>query len=96
MGVTDAKQVLSHCAALGDGIPVSYAQAFLEIASEPGLSITHLADRLHMPLSTVSRVVLALSDPHKYGLIHVAYASDEKRRKVITLTEKGRKAAAKF
>lgn len=96
MSVTKAKEVLSICADLGEGIPVSYAQAFLEIAGDPGLSITSLALRLGMPLSTVSRAVLALSDRTKYGLVHVEYASDEKRRKVIMLTEKGRKAAARF
>lgn len=88
--------MLGYCAAFGEGLPVSYAQAFIEIAADPGLSITTLADRLNMPLSTVSRIVAALADAKKYGLVDVSYASDEKRRKVITLSEKGRKSAAKF
>ncbi len=90
-----AKHVLGQCAAFGEGIPVSYAQAFIEIAAEPGLSLTTLSDRLNMPLSTVSRIVAALADK-KYNLIEVSFAPDEKRRKVIILSDKGQEALAKF
>lgn len=93
MSLTDARNVLSRFAACGDGMPVSYAQAFIEIAEDPGLSITTLAERVAMPLSTVSRIVSALSDAKKYHLVTVDIAQDEKRRKVVGLTARGAQLA---
>ena len=94
MTLADARLVLARFAACGEGgMPVSYAQAFVEIAADPGLSVTTLAERLNSPLSTVSRIVAALTDPKKYNLVKVTIASDEKRRKVVELTKAGRALA---
>jgi DNA-binding MarR family transcriptional regulator len=93
MSLNNARAVLRNFAARGDGMPVSYAQAFIEIAADPGLSITTLAERVGMPLSTVSRIVAALADPKKYNLVTVVIAQDEKRRKVVGLTGVGQKLA---
>lgn len=90
------RYVLSQLASVNEGMPVSYARAFIEIAQDPGLSITTLAERLGSPLSTVSRSVAALADKKKYGLVTVTIAADEKRRKVLNLSETGAKMAALF
>lgn len=93
MSLNDARATLARFAACGEGMPVSYAQAFVEISADPGLSVTTLAERLNSPLSTVSRIVAALADPKKYNLVKVTIASDEKRRKMVDLTKPGRALA---
>lgn len=96
MPINHVRFILSHLATINEGMPVSYARAFIEIVQDPGLSITTLAERLGSPLSTVSRSVAALADDKKYGLITVTIAEDEKRRKVLNLSAAGEKLAALF
>lgn len=93
MTLANARAVLARFAACGEGMPVSYAQAFIEIAADPGLSVTILAERMNSPLSTVSRIVAALADQKKYGLVAVRIDADEKRRKMVELTKAGRALA---
>lgn len=89
MSLDQTQKTLQKFSALVYGMPISYALAYIEVAKDEGLSITTLADRLDTPLSTISRVVAALSDPKKYDLIKVTIDSDEKRRKIISLTKHG-------
>lgn len=90
MSLSQAQVTLEKFSNLAYGMPISYALAYLEVAKDEGLSITTLAERLNLPLSTVSRKVAALSDPKKYNLIQVIIDRDEKRRKIISLTDKGK------
>ncbi len=90
MSLNDAHDTLKKFSALAHGFPVSYALTYLEVAHDEGLSITTLAERTDMPLSTISRVVAALSDVKKYDLLTVKIAKDEKRRKIIGLTKHGK------
>lgn len=78
--------------------PLQYAVCLGEIASHEGLSLTQLAERTAMPLSTVSRIVGALSKNrpnnarggHGYDLIRVTISATERRKKELTLTPRGR------
>ncbi len=74
--------------------PLQYAVCLAEIAQNEGLSLTHLSERTGMPLSTVSRIVGALSRHRQrgtaYGLIRVSVAAEERRRKELHLTGQGR------
>ncbi len=90
MSLSDAHTTIQKFSSIADGMPVSYALTYLEVARDEGLSITTLAERTDMPLSTISRVVSALSDDKKYNLLNVSIASDEKRRKIINLTPRGK------
>ena len=94
-------ETLTRCRALLqvwqriDGeFPLQYMLCLIEIAADEGLSLSDLATRTHMPLSTVSRIVGALSDHRKngksYGLIRVDISATERRRKELSLTPKGR------
>lgn len=61
---------------------------------DEGLSLTELADRANIPLSTVSRItsMLAMKNGRKaYGLVTVNIAPQERRRKQIYLSDKGKK-----
>lgn len=74
--------------------PLQYMLCLIEIAADEGISLSDLATRTQMPLSTVSRIVGALSDHRKngksYGLIRVDISATERRRKELSLSPKGR------
>jgi DNA-binding MarR family transcriptional regulator len=74
--------------------PLQYAVCLAEIAMEEGLSVTRLSEKTGMALSTVSRIVGALSSHRQkgapYGLVRLAVSKQERRRKEIFLTPRGR------
>jgi DNA-binding MarR family transcriptional regulator len=74
--------------------PPHYAVCLFEIALNEGLSLTQLAEKVDLSLSTVSRIVGALSDfrPNglPYGLIEIRVSVAERRRKELILTSKGK------
>jgi DNA-binding MarR family transcriptional regulator len=74
--------------------PLQYAVCLAEISMNEGLSLTRLAETAGMPLSTVSRIVGALSKHRQkgapYGLVRVVISAEERRKKEIYLTSRGR------
>lgn len=74
--------------------PLQYAVCLAEISLDEGLSLTSLSARTGMPLSTVSRIIGALSQKRQmgapYDLIRVAISPAERRRKELYLTANGR------
>lgn len=73
--------------------PLQYAVCFTEISLNEGLSLTALSKKTGMALSTVSRIVGALSQHRQkgtpYGLVNVEISPTERRRKELHLTAKG-------
>lgn len=78
--------------------PLQYSICLAEIALCPGISLTELAEKTGMPLSTVSRIIGALSKKRQrgkpYELVEVTISPEERRRKQITLTARGRDVMA--
>jgi DNA-binding MarR family transcriptional regulator len=78
--------------------PLQYTICLCEIAKDEGLSLTALAQRTGMPLSTVSRIVGALSQNRQrgapYNLVRVVMAANERRRKELYLSVRGRAVTA--
>lgn len=74
--------------------PLQYAICLTEIYLDEGLSLTRLSEKTGMALSTVSRIVGALSKHRQkgspYGLVKVVIAAEERRRKELYLTAKGK------
>lgn len=74
--------------------PLQYAVCLAEISQEEGLSLTELSVRTGMALSTVSRIVGALSKNRQkgtpYNLIRIKISAAERRRKELYLTPRGR------
>jgi DNA-binding MarR family transcriptional regulator len=74
--------------------PLQYAICLAEIALDEGMSLTILSARTGMPLSTVSRIVGALSRRRQkgaaFGLVRVAVSKQERRRKELYLAPRGR------
>ena len=75
--------------------PIQYAICLLHISYDEGLSLTDLAKRAEIPLSTTSRIIGALSDHRRcgqaFGLVSVGISSTERRRKMLYLTPRGKK-----
>ena len=73
--------------------PLQYAVCFAEISMDEGLSLTSLSRKTGMSLSTVSRIVSALSDKRKrglaYGLVETQISPTERRQKQIYLSTRG-------
>ena len=78
--------------------PLQYSICLTEIALNPGISLTALAEKTGMPLSTVSRIIGALSKKRQrgkpYELVQVTVSPEERRRKQIELTPHGRDVMA--
>lgn len=80
--------------------PIQYAICLSEISLNEGCSLTTLAERTGLSLSTVSRIVGSLSDFRQngepYGLIELKISLQERRRKELYLTPKGRQVLQKI
>lgn len=74
--------------------PIQYAICLVHIYQHEGSTISALAERAGLALSTVSRIVGALSDARQYGkpfrFIDVRPSQSDSRKKEIYLTDKGR------
>ncbi|MBP2300303.1 MarR family transcriptional regulator [Azospirillum picis] len=87
-------QVLEAFRKLDPDLPIQYALSFMTIAQSEGISIGELAERLGIAQSSASRNVAALSRWHSFGkagldLVQAQEDPRERRRKVVTLTDKG-------
>ena len=78
--------------------PLQYAVCLCEIANDEGMSLTQLAQKTGLALSTVSRIIGALSKYRQkgapYNLVKVTISAEERRRKELSLTPKGRAVVA--
>ena len=79
--------------------PIQYAVCLTEISLDEGLSLSELAGRTGLALSTVSRIVGALSEKRQgagkpYGLVTVKISAGERRRKELYLSPEGRAVLA--
>lgn len=89
-----ALELLREFQSIDNEFPIQYAVCLLEIASDEGLSPTALADRTDLALSTVSRIIGALSDNRQKGeafyLINARTSRLSRRSKELYLTARGR------
>jgi len=74
--------------------PLQYGICLAQIAMDEGMSLTALSKKTNLGLSTVSRIVGALSkyrqNGNPYGLVELKVSPQERRRKELYLSEKGR------
>ena len=75
--------------------PLQYAVCLAEITLDEGLSVTQLSNRTGLAISTVSRIVGALSKYRQMGkpyeLIDLRMSETSRRTKEIHLTDKGKR-----
>jgi DNA-binding MarR family transcriptional regulator len=88
--------LLRALSGLDKNFPLPYAVFLLEVARNEGCSLSDLRMATGMPLPTLSRILWALSTRRQngaepYRLIEQDYAADNRRRKVIRLSARGRR-----
>jgi len=93
--IATVTRVLEAFRTLDPDLPIQYALSFMTIAQNEGISIGELAERLGIAQSSASRNVAALSRWHSFGkagldLVMAQEDPRERRRKVVSLTDKGR------
>ena len=75
--------------------PIQWVTVFAEIAAEEGISLKDISDRTGISMSVMSRTIGALSNARRmgkpYGLIMVRSAKDDRRRKELFLSVRGKK-----
>ena len=82
------------------GMPTTTAQAFLLIASNPGIDLTRLAERMDLPKETVSSIVSRLKESKaggvSLGLVKVEEEHAQRRSRPLVLTTKGKRLYTKL
>lgn len=94
------QNILQELTTVDPEFPIQWALVFIEIAMEEGISLKDVSDRTGISMSVMSRTIGALSNARRmgkpYGLIAVRHAKDDRRRKELYLSAKGRKLAEKL
>lgn len=101
MKIGNVVDFLEHFRTYDREMPVQTMLAFLYIAQEPGVSLTKLAAKLDVVLSTASRNVLYLSDIKRpgfqgHGLVSTERNPENRRENVHYLTSEGEKFYARL
>lgn len=82
-------------------MPIAQALSLLLIAKHEGLSLSELAKKAGVGMASASRYVAAFGKPPKagakgHGLVTAVEDPNERRKKIINLTPKGRTFVAKL
>lgn len=92
--IGDFLMLLRELQKIDPEFPLQYAVCLGVISLREGMSISCLAEETGLSLSTVSRIVGALSTARQrgeaYGLVRTKISVNERRRKELYLTPKGR------
>ncbi len=80
--------------------PLQWGIVFLEIAQNEGASLKDIAEETGISMSVMSRTIGALSNYRRmgkpYGIILVKMAKDDRRRKELYLSAKGKRLIEKL
>ncbi len=98
--LTKLQVILQELTTIDPEFPIQWALVFTEIALEEGISLKDASDRTGISMSVMSRTIGALSNARRmgkpYGLVVVRLAKDDRRRKELFLSAKGKKLAEKL
>jgi len=94
------QSMLQELTAIDPEFPLQWTIVLIEIAFDEGVSLKDVAERTGISMSVMSRTIGALSNSRRmgkpYGLVNVRSAKDDRRRKELFLTAKGKKLAEKL
>ena len=94
------QNILQELIAIDPEFPIQWVTVFAEIAGEEGISLKDVSDRTGISMSVMSRTIGALSNARRmgkpYGLIVVKHAKEDRRRKELYLSAKGKKLVEKL
>ena len=89
------QNILQELIAIDPEFPIQWVTVFGEIAGEEGISLKDISDRTGNSMSVMSRTIGALSNARRmgkpYGLVVVKHAREDRRRKELYLSAKGKK-----
>lgn len=95
--LSNALEVLAQ---IDPEFPLQWAIVFLVIAENEGVSLKDVSEVTGISMSVMSRTIGALSNARRmgkpYGIILVKMAKDDRRRKELFLSAKGRKLLEKL
>ena len=93
-------KILDALATVDTEFPIQWASVFAHIALDEGCSLKDISERTGISMSVMSRTIGALSNYRRmgkpYGLVLVKSAKDDKRRKELFLSAKGKKLLTKL
>ena len=92
--------VLTEFTGVDPEFPLQWALVFLEIAQNEGSSLKDIAEETGISMSVMSRTIGALSNYRRmgkpYGIVVVKPAKDDRRRKELYLSAKGKRLKEKL
>jgi len=93
--LTKLQKVLLELTNIDPEFPMQWAIVFIEIAQDEGASLKDISERTDISMSVMSRTIGALSNYRRmgkpYGLVLVRHAKDDRRRKELFLSAKGKR-----
>lgn len=93
--LTKLQNVLLELTKIDGEFPLQWALVFIEIVKNEGTSLKEISEETGISMSVMSRTIGALSNYRRmgkpYGLVLVKYAKDDRRRKELYLSKKGKK-----
>ncbi len=94
------QKVLNELTTIDAEFPLQWAIVFLRIAQDEGASLKDIADQTGISMSVMSRTIGALSNYRRmgkpYGIVTVKMAKDDRRRKELFLSAKGKRLIEKL
>lgn len=94
------KKILSEFTTIDAEFPLQWAIVFLHIANNEGASLKDIAEETGISMSVMSRTIGALSNYRRmgkpYGIVVVKMAKDDRRRKELFLSKKGKTLVEKL
>lgn len=92
--------VLNEFTAVDTEFPLQWALVFLAIAQNEGAALKDISEETGISMSVMSRTIGALSNYRRmgkpYGVVVVKMAKDDRRRKELFLSAKGKRLIAKL
>ncbi len=93
--MTKLNKILEALIEIDSEFPIQWVMVFSAIACEEGISLKDISDKTGISMSVMSRTIGALSNARRmgkpYGLIAVKGAKDDRRRKELFLSARGKK-----
>ena len=98
--MTKLQSLLSALIEIDPEFPIQWVMVFSEIANEEGVSLKDISERTGISMSVMSRTIGALSNARRmgkpYGLVVVKSAKEDRRRKELFLSARGKKLLEKI
>lgn len=94
------QKALKELASVDTEFPLQWALVFLTIADNEGAALKDISEQTGISMSVMSRTIGALSNSRRmgkpYGIVLVKMAKDDRRRKELFLSAKGKRLLEKL